>query len=67
MIEESKSEVDDVEKRIRPIRKYKKLPLSLRSPFWTENDGKIKKNVSSKEKIISEFAFTVEVDKDKKG
>ena len=58
MIEELESEVDDIEKRIRPIRKYKKLPLSLRSPFWTENEGKIK-NISTKEKILSEFAFTV--------
>ena len=57
MIEESELEVDDVEKRIRPIRKYKKLPLALRSPFWTENEGKIK-NVSAKEKILSEFSFT---------
>ena len=58
MIEESESEVDDVEKRIRPTRKYKKLPLSLRSLFWTENKGKIK-NIYSKEKMLSEFAFIV--------
>ena len=58
MIEELESEVDDIEKRIRPIRKYKKLPLSLRSPFWTENEEKIK-NISAKEKMLSEFAFTV--------
>ena len=58
MIKESESEVDDVEKRIRPIKKYKKLPLALRSPFWIENEEKIK-NISAKEKILSEFAFTV--------
>ena len=58
MIEESELDIDDVEKRIRPIRKYKKLSLSLRSLFWIENKGKIK-NISAKEKMLSEFAFTV--------
>ena len=63
LINESKLEVEDVEKRIRPITKYKKLPIALKSPFWTKYDGQIK-NVSVKEKIISEFAFTSESDQE---
>ena len=39
LINESESEIEDVQTRTRPTRKYKKLPLALRSPFWTENDA----------------------------
>ena len=53
-------------KRMRLIRKYKKLHVALRSPFWIENDEKLR-NVSAREKIVSEFAFTVEANKEKKG
>ena len=65
LIDESESEIEDVQIRTRPTRKYKKLPLALRSPFWTENNTIIQ-NVTAKEKIISEFAFTNQIEQSKK-
>nr|GMD53108.1 uncharacterized protein LOC109179062 [Ipomoea batatas] len=37
-------------------RRFKNLPMNLRSPFWTKNDEILKK-VGSKEKLISDYAF----------
>nr|GMD35977.1 uncharacterized protein LOC109179062 [Ipomoea batatas] len=37
-------------------RRFKNLPMNLRSPFWTKNDEILKK-VGPKEKLISDYAF----------
>nr|GMD66194.1 uncharacterized protein LOC109153584 [Ipomoea batatas] len=37
-------------------RRFKILPMNLRSPFWTKNDEMLKK-VGPKEKLISDYAF----------
>nr|GMD48677.1 uncharacterized protein LOC109179062 [Ipomoea batatas] len=37
-------------------RRFKNLPMNLRSPFWTKNDELLKK-VGPKEKLISNYAF----------
>nr|GMC46654.1 uncharacterized protein LOC109179062 [Ipomoea batatas] len=37
-------------------RRFKNLPMNLRSPFWTKNDEILKK-VRPKEKLISDYAF----------
>nr|GMD48619.1 uncharacterized protein LOC109179062 [Ipomoea batatas] len=37
-------------------RRFKNLPMNLRSPFWTKNNEILKK-VGPKEKLISDYAF----------
>ncbi|XP_019190298.1 PREDICTED: uncharacterized protein LOC109184715 [Ipomoea nil] len=55
-MEESGSDVEDVTVRKRPVRKYRNIPLYLRSPYWTKNKGSIH-NATPKEKVVSNYAF----------
>ncbi|XP_031094307.1 uncharacterized protein LOC115998789 [Ipomoea triloba] len=53
---ESESDVEDVITRKRPQRKFKNIPLNLRSPFWNEHGMKIK-NATVPDKLLSNYAF----------
>ncbi|XP_031124294.1 uncharacterized protein LOC116027004 [Ipomoea triloba] len=53
---ESESDVEDVITRKRPQRKFKNIPLNLRSPFWNEHGMKIR-NATVPDKLLSNYAF----------
>nr|GLL31271.1 uncharacterized protein LOC109162426 [Ipomoea trifida]GMD19185.1 uncharacterized protein LOC109162426 [Ipomoea batatas] len=61
VIEESKPEVEDVQYRKIEQRKFKNLPLSLRSPYWTKYNQMLS-NVTEKEKLLSDYAFMLPSD-----
>ncbi|XP_019192143.1 PREDICTED: uncharacterized protein LOC109186562 [Ipomoea nil] len=55
-MDESESDVEDVTVRKRPVRKFRNIPLHLRSPYWNKNKGSIN-NATPKEKVFSNYAF----------